>query len=426
MKYKREDIIRQMSEIFRGIPDVIIGDIFDSIVSEDIKLYNKTDAKNSNIDDNSSSNKYVDDMINVHNKLFDKLSEITESGNNVDIDIYNDKNDVFESFSEDSVLYLDVCMKNCDLINNRLILNNRVETGLINKLKKRPWDLSYIEKNIINSEFKLIKGYLDKIFNSSKLYKIKESENKFWPPEGPGFESKFIALKVTNNYFNDEYKRNELIIKLRDEIKYLTDIINQSNIEYNKSINNTNIKEYRLIKCRELKVKLDKLKLEKKIAENKYLNEIFNSQNSNFIEFILQSKSENITLINLHNCNRNEALNITIICIVMILKFKLNVDFDNTFFKNNYNNVKKLISNDELYLSQKNFKGNYVDLHICVGLGNNNYTINNVKPKLASLIRRLSYALNLTWRFGINGVIILRVQDNVDWYKYINQTLKIS
>ncbi|KAK6591208.1 hypothetical protein RS030_101638 [Cryptosporidium xiaoi] len=423
MKYRREDVIKQMSEIFNDIPEIIISDIFDIIVSENLVLNNKTDSKIRN-NNSENLNNYLGDMIDVHNKLFDKLLEITNTENSVDNEIFinNNDNNIFDTANKYNMSYLDVCLQNKKSINN--IILNKLENDLVIKLKKRPWDLIYIETNIINNEIEFLKNYLNKIFNSDKLYKIRENKNKLWPPDGPGIESKFIPIRIIDNSNINKNKIKEAVIKLRNELNITNDVISKLNIEYNKIINNTNIKEYKLIKSEELSNKLDKIKLKKKKIENDYYNEIFNLQNIDFINFILDSKSDNITFIDLHNYNRNEALSVTIFCITMILKFKLNVNFENSFLI--YDNKEELINSDKLYVSQKNFKGNYVDLYICVGLGNYNYINNNIKPKLASLIRRLSYAFNLTWRFGVNGIIILRIQDNIDWYRYISRTLEIG
>ncbi|OII73558.1 uncharacterized protein cubi_03356 [Cryptosporidium ubiquitum] len=453
--YTRDSVIKHMSEIFSDIPDVIIGDIFDYLVKENLKLCKKSN--------HAKGNSYENEMIEICNHLYEKLSEISikesynseyihfqESSNSCDFDRYNldlDNNinfnrylnlnvyfnqiqnhglDFYENefFDQDNKMsYLSVCSQNKQITNNNLnsLKNTNLQRELL-ILKKRPWNIFQIQSELISHEMNMFSNILNRIFNSPRLFKVKESKNKKWPPEGPGNESSLIPIKEIN--INSKSKESiEQIEFMQNQIRDLNLSLELKHSELNRIINQSNISEYKSIKIQEFKKKIQSIKIERLNLQKSLFNLVFNSQNSSFIDFFsTKSNHDSKVVIDLHNFNRNEAISLVIFSIIMILKYRFQTDLEKVFSKNSSNFE---VNQQELESSQKSFKGNFIDIYFCVGIGNHNHLNGNIDPpKLASLIRRISFALNLTWRFGSIGFIILRIQDNINWYRFIQKFLE--
>lgn len=450
-----------MSGIFDDIPDVIIGDIFDYLVSNNLKLCKQS---NSNTEENLES-----EIIKVCNDLYEKLSEISTKGdsgnyftqsmdpllldsgnlrwpnsneidNDIDFHMYlhlssyfdqiqNGKLGTFEEEElfggQDKASYLSVCLRNMKTAKSQeaSLPDKRVCTS-IGFLEKKPWDIFVIQDELIYHEMGIFGSILTQIFNSPRLFKVKESKNKRWPPDGPGSESTLIQLREVNLYPSSN-ENLEKIKVMQDEIQDLNHNLELLRLDYHKALSKSSVAEYKEIKSRNLKKTLLSLKRDKLELQKKLFNLVFNSQNGSFID-LFSSKTQHSfqVAIDLHNFNRAEAVNLVIFCIILILKYKFQTDLGKIFSKKNPNLD---ISERELGVSQKSFQGNFADIYFCVGLGNSNNSPdgnNDSSPKLASLIRRISFALNLNWRFGSLGFIIVRLQDNPDWYRFIQKFLE--
>ncbi|KAH8582032.1 uncharacterized protein ELE39_003191 [Cryptosporidium sp. chipmunk genotype I] len=464
--YTRDSVIKHMSEIFSDVPDVIIGDIFDYLVKENLKLCKQL----SSCDKEDS---YENEMIKICNELYEKLSEISirdgcgdtcyinfqgsylDSGEfgRQNQDLYTDidfnrylnlnlclnhiQNDGLDFYEKEllnhnkKLSYLSVCIRNQQTSNSMTnplkgsINNNNSNINIqrdLLKLRKKPWNIFEIQSELIKYEMNIFSNILTKIFNSPRLYKVKEGKNKNWPPEGPGSESNSIPLKELK--IGSKIKESvEKIEILQKQIQDLNLSLKIRHSELNSVLSKSNISEYRAIKSQEFKNKINSIKIDRLNLQKKLFNLVFNSQNNCFIDFFsTKSNQDSQVVVDLHNFNRNETINLAIFSIIMVLKYKFKIKLEKIFSKNT-DNYK--ITQQELELSQKSFKGKIIDIYFCVGIGNHNNFHGNIdSPKLASLIRRISFALNLMWRFGTIGFIIVRIQDNPNWYKFIQQFIE--
>lgn len=450
-----------MSGIFNDIPDVIIGDIFDYLVSNNLML-----CKQSN-NFREDEGGFESEIIKVCDELYEKLSEMSVTGsseynlaqlhnqtldsdnsfwpdnprvfeNDIDFHMYlnlssyfdqiqNGKLDLFEEElfeNRDKVSYLSVCLRNMKAARNQESLpNNIIFSSSI--LEKKPWDVFVIQDELICHEMDAFGAILTRIFNSPRLFKIKESKNKRWPPEGPGSESTtLIPLKEVKLIDSNNSKDLEKIKVLQDQIQDLNLCLEQERLECIRALNKSSIAEYKKIKGQNFKKTILSLKMDKLELQKKLFNLIFNSQNNSFIDlFSVKNQNNSQVVIDLHNFNRAESINLVIFSIILILKYRFQTDLAKIFSKKNPNFD---ITEQELEASQNSFKGNFVDIYFCVGIGNHNHLKGNTDspPKLASLIRRISFALKLNWRFGSAGFIIVRLQDNANWYRFIQKFLE--
>ncbi|KAK9170810.1 hypothetical protein CmeUKMEL1_15400 [Cryptosporidium meleagridis] len=463
--YTRDNVVKHMSEIFSDIPDVIIGDIFDYLVKENLKLCKKFTSCNKEYS-------YENEMNHIIDELYEKLSEISikescndccqidlqesslNSGefhkqcqdlydNDIDFNRYMNLNLYFNQIQNDELnaymkdflkqnnklSYLSVCMQNQQTISNpinplksnNLTNNNNIQRDIL-KLKKKPWNIFEIQNELIHYEMNIFSGILTKIFNSPRLFKVKEGKNKIWPPEGPGNESNLIQIKEIKLSSRSKESLKE-IETMQSQIQDLNLSLRTKYSELNNILNNSNISEYKAIRSQEFKHKINSIKIDRLCLQKRLFNLVFNSQNSYFIDyFSTESNHNSQVVVDLHNFNRNETINLVIFTIVMIIKYKFQANIEKIFSKN-IQNFK--ITQQELELSQKSFRGKFVDIYFCVGIGNHNNFHGNIdSPKLASLIRRISFALNLIWRFGSIGFIIVRIQDNPNWYKFFQEFLE--
>ncbi|KAF7458265.1 hypothetical protein HWI79_1174 [Cryptosporidium felis] len=451
MKAGRDYLVKYMSEIFDDIPDVVIGDIFDHLVSENVIL-SKQLRDNVCPGDTVSSVNYEQEIVQVCEALYEKLIEISaksfyqeaqDSGslyfvgnhqNNLDLSPYfPDLSQIDLPHDHSRMSYLSACLKSNPKLGDEGNWYRNISgcsnsgkaspprTG-VSGLRKRPWDVLAMQSGeLVGSEVDMLRGILGEIFNSAKFFRVRESKCRKWPPDGPGKETMTIPLRsVKVEYYAGKSDLNSLE-DLKRRIQDLNALLDEECSRQRRILTASNIKEYKLIKLQEFNDRIKSIKSEKKLLQVDHFNLLFNTQNSGFIDFILgKSKYENQVNIDLHNYTRNEASDLMIFCIVMILKFKFKTEFKSMILTESL----KSISEEELTNSQKSFKGDFVDIWVCVGVGNHNSAKDNkwdegIHPKLASLIRRMSFALNLPWRFGSSGFIVIRLQDNVDWLKYL-------
>lgn len=461
--YTRDNVVKHMSEIFSDIPDVIIGDIFDYLVKENLKLCKQL----SSCDKEYS---YENEMNNIINELYEKLSEISikegyndccqfdfqessknsgefdkqyqDLNNNIDFNRYLNLNFYFNQIQNDELdtymkdflkqnnklSYLSVCTQNQQTSSNPINPlkssnnnNNSIQRDIL-KLGKKPWNIFEIQSELIHYEMNIFSSILTKIFNSPRLFKVKEGKNKNWPPEGPGNESNSIQIKDMKLSSRSKESLKEIEI-LQNQIQDLNLSLKLKYSELNNILNNSNISEYKAIKSQEFKHKVNSIKIDRLNLQKRLFNLVFNSQNNYFIDYFSTKSNHNSqVVVDLHNFNRNETINLVIFTIIMIIKYKFQANMEEILSKNIHHFK---ITQQELELSQKSFKGKFVDIYFCVGIGNHNNFHGNIdSPKLASLIRRISFALNLIWRFGSIGFIIVRIQDNPNWYKFFQEFLE--
>ncbi|KAJ1612724.1 hypothetical protein OJ253_446 [Cryptosporidium canis] len=448
--HTRDNVVKHMSEIFTDIPDVIIGDIFDYLVSNSLDLCKQsTDCE---------EDRLQNEIFKVCDDLYIKLSEISLNGGSDGSHIYSqesrlnsgdfcrqdldlddnmdfckylnlssyfdkiklDEFDILENYSSKS--YLSVCSRNIDTTpNQRSFLNSTNLQGL-QMLRRKPWNIFTIQDELIHQEMNTFSTILTRIFNSPRLFKVKESRNRKWPPEGPGSESKLIPLREPR-LISCSKQNLEQIGALKAQIQDLNLSLEIQRMEYNKILSNSNNTEYRAIKSQNFKDKTLSFKMKILELQKKLFNAIFNFQNTSFIDlFSTKPKSDPFVVIDLHNFNRSEAVNLVIFSIILIIKYKFQTELEKVLSKSTSS---PHITEHELEISQKTFNGSFIDIYFCVGVGNHNKSSENIDPpKLASLIRRISYALNLTWRFGSTGFIVVRLQENPSWYRFIQQFLE--
>ncbi|KAL7068263.1 hypothetical protein ACR3K2_13140 [Cryptosporidium serpentis] len=426
-RLRRVEIIEKLSEMFPFSKDVI-SDIFDDIfidIIEDLEQKGNQDLADIDL----KFSEYLDLMIEA--LCFMSCTD---------------------DYSKNSSSYLSICekFKNCgdslkrnlDVSSSSLEEENNVKSftskGFSKILiSKYPWDLKIIENLYVKENFDILKLFLLNVQNSSGFYRVKESKDKRWPPSGPGNECYSITIrKIGINKGNSARSEedSQLLKDMKNNIKDLIMRRQDKKFELNSILARSQIKEYNIMKIEDNRKVIDNINTKIAEARLEYYSTLFNDRNKSFIEYICDSQAEisknNMVFMDIHGYNRDESVNVICLCIALILKYKLDVNISDYINNNNYgyNKVEnkglkaqceicKSSSHRNLIISSDLFKNySFIDLYICVGVGHH---INNRYPKLASLVRRISSALHLPWRFATEGVVILRILKHFSWFDIV-------
>ncbi|OII77075.1 hypothetical protein cand_022020 [Cryptosporidium andersoni] len=421
----RVQIIEKLSEMFPFSKDVI-SDIFDDIFIDIIEdLEQKRNQDLTDIDLKFS--KYLDLMIET-------LCFMSHT------DDYSKKSDSYLDICERFKNYEDFLKKSLNMSSSSLEGNNNVKSSTSKGfskilIPKYPWDLKIIENLYVKENFDILKLFLLNVQNSSGFYRVRESKDKRWPPSGPGNECYSITVREVGINKGNSTRSEEDSQLLKDMENNIKDLIirrQDKKFELNSILARSQIKEYNIMKIEDNRRIIDNINA--KIAETRleYCSTLFNNRNKSFIDYICDDQAEisknNMVFMDIHGYNRDESVNIICLCIALILKYKLDVNIPDYINNNNeYNEVEnkglkaqceicKSMSHRNLIISSDLFRNySFIDLYICVGMGHH---INN-RPKLASLVRRISSALHLPWRFATKGVVILRILKHFSWFDII-------
>ncbi|EEA05518.1 uncharacterized protein CMU_025240 [Cryptosporidium muris RN66] len=422
----RVQIIEKLSEIFPFSRDVI-SDIFDDIfidIIEDLEQKRNQDLTDVDL----KFSEYLDLMIET-------LCFMSYT------DDYSKKSDSYLDICERFKNYRVFLKKSLNMLSSSLEGDNNVKSSTSKSfskilIPKYPWDLKKIENLYVKENFDILKLFLLNVQNYSGFYRVKESKDKIWPPSGPGNECYSITIRevgIDKGNSTRSEEDNQLLKDMENNIKDLIIRRQDKKFELNSILARSQIKEYNIMKIEDNRKIIDNINT--KIVETRleYCSTLFNNRNKSFIDYICDNQAEtsknNMVFMDLHGYNRDESVNIICLCIALILKYKLDVNISEYINNNNngYNKVEnkelkvqceicKSMSHRNLIMSSDLFRNySFIDLYICVGMGNH---INN-RPKLASLVRRISSALHLPWRFATKGVVILRILKHFSWFDII-------